>query len=368
MPCPPRPTCHSEAEKQEEVEESQEQAVNLDLSAAGAAGNMLGAIDQKNDAVVRGGPAAGLATSSSIAPQNLLLAPFHAHTASGLAAQLARREHVCPHPPLQMTINAQGIIQMANKVAIQLLGYKKGELEGKNVSCIMPQPFSSRHNGYLRNFVTTGERAGPWPALATASALLASTGAGGSASVCWPAQQPPAANSSVGASPRRRKGKPERQARSAAYATNQHLGPPNTTNPPPTPGKAKILDSVREVVALHKERYVFPLRLVVTRVSGAGQDSLFMGVLRVGRPARGRRAHGDFLLRPVPGAFLLGRPLPCADCSVAASASGRATSATHGARLEADGPAGLRLTCPMLPPASLARSPCSRTRTRSRRG
>jgi hypothetical protein len=38
---------------------------------------------------------------------------------------------------------------------------------------------------------------------------------------------------------------------------------------------------VREVVALHKERYVFPLRLVVTKVSGAGQDSLFMGVLRV---------------------------------------------------------------------------------------
>jgi PAS domain S-box-containing protein len=55
-----------------------------------------------------------------------------------------------------MTINAQGIIQMANKVAVQLLGYKKGELEGKNVSCIMPQPFSGRHNGYLRNYITTG--------------------------------------------------------------------------------------------------------------------------------------------------------------------------------------------------------------------
>ncbi len=35
------------------MEESQEQAVNLDLSAAGAAGNLLGAIDQKNEAVVR---------------------------------------------------------------------------------------------------------------------------------------------------------------------------------------------------------------------------------------------------------------------------------------------------------------------------
>ena len=31
-------------------------------------------------------------------------------------------------------INASGIIQMANKMAQQLFGYRKGELEGKNVS------------------------------------------------------------------------------------------------------------------------------------------------------------------------------------------------------------------------------------------
>ncbi len=51
---------------------------------------------------------------------------------------------------------AQGIIQLANKHALKMLGYAKGELDGKNVSVIMPQPFSARHNGYLRNFVTTG--------------------------------------------------------------------------------------------------------------------------------------------------------------------------------------------------------------------
>lgn len=45
-------------------------------------------------------------------------------------------------------------------------------------------------------------------------------------------------------------------------------------------GKARILDSVREVVALHKERFVFPVRIAVTRVSGAGADSIFMGVLK----------------------------------------------------------------------------------------
>jgi hypothetical protein len=31
-------------------------------------------------------------------------------------------------------------------------------------------------------------------------------------------------------------------------------------------GKKRILDSVREVVALHKEQYVFPIQLAVTKV------------------------------------------------------------------------------------------------------
>jgi len=45
-----------------------------------------------------------------------------------------------------------------------LCSYKKGELEGKNISCLMPQPFSGRHNSYLKNYITTGGGAGggPW--------------------------------------------------------------------------------------------------------------------------------------------------------------------------------------------------------------
>jgi hypothetical protein len=37
---------------------------------------------------------------------------------------------------------------------------------------------------------------------------------------------------------------------------------------------------VREVVGLHKERYVFPISIAVTKVSGTGQDSVFMGVAK----------------------------------------------------------------------------------------
>ena len=45
---------------------------------------------------------------------------------------------------------------MANRMAQKLFGYKKGELEGKNVSILCPAPFNQRHNAYLRNYITTG--------------------------------------------------------------------------------------------------------------------------------------------------------------------------------------------------------------------
>ena len=55
-----------------------------------------------------------------------------------------------------VVINAFGTIQMVNRTALRAFGYKKGELDGKNVSVLMPQPFAARHNGFLRSTMTTG--------------------------------------------------------------------------------------------------------------------------------------------------------------------------------------------------------------------
>ncbi|KAF5832427.1 hypothetical protein DUNSADRAFT_11673 [Dunaliella salina] len=99
-----------------------------------------------------------------------------------------------------IVIDAAGIMLVANKQAQKLFGYKKTEMEGKNVSMLMPQPFSSRHNGYLRTHINSG--------------------------------------------------------------------------------KKRILDIVRPVVGLHKNRTVFPMNLGVTKVSGVGGDSVFMGAMR----------------------------------------------------------------------------------------
>eukprot|EP00198_Chlamydomonas_reinhardtii_P013356 XP_001702693.1 predicted protein [Chlamydomonas reinhardtii] len=95
-------------------------------------------------------------------------------------------------------INSRGQIQMANKLAYLMFGYNKGELEGKNVAMLMPQPFSQRHNGYIKRHITTG--------------------------------------------------------------------------------RETVMNRITDLVALHKDRYVFPFRLAVSKVSGAGDDSLFMGV------------------------------------------------------------------------------------------
>lgn len=45
-------------------------------------------------------------------------------------------------------------------------------------------------------------------------------------------------------------------------------------------GQPHILNRTREVVALHKDRQMFPISLCVARLSGAGMDTLFIGVMR----------------------------------------------------------------------------------------
>ncbi|GIL48962.1 hypothetical protein Vafri_5459 [Volvox africanus] len=104
------------------------------------------------------------------------------------------------HEDACVVINAEGTILMVNSCVTALLGYPKTELEGANVSVIMPQPFSGRHPGYLARYIQGGE--------------------------------------------------------------------------------SHILDNVRDVVALHKERHVFPLQICVTKLSGVGTDSIFLGLLR----------------------------------------------------------------------------------------
>lgn len=53
-------------------------------------------------------------------------------------------------------INTKGIVQEFNITAEKMFGWKAKEIIGKNVNILMPNPYQSEHDGYLSNYLKTG--------------------------------------------------------------------------------------------------------------------------------------------------------------------------------------------------------------------
>jgi two-component system sensor kinase FixL len=61
-------------------------------------------------------------------------------------------------PDAMIVIDPQGVMQSFSATAERLFGYKPEDVIGQNVSMLMPAPYREQHDGYLRRYLSTGER------------------------------------------------------------------------------------------------------------------------------------------------------------------------------------------------------------------
>ncbi len=57
-----------------------------------------------------------------------------------------------------ISIDAHGKVQSFNPAAEKIFGYNHNEVNGKNIKMLMPQPYQREHDGYLYNYIATGNK------------------------------------------------------------------------------------------------------------------------------------------------------------------------------------------------------------------
>ena len=61
-------------------------------------------------------------------------------------------------PEAMIVINDAGVVQSYGASAERMFGWRPGEVLGRNISMLMPEPFRSQHDAYLHRYLSTGEK------------------------------------------------------------------------------------------------------------------------------------------------------------------------------------------------------------------
>jgi two-component system, LuxR family, sensor kinase FixL len=61
-------------------------------------------------------------------------------------------------PEAMIVIDPGGVIQSYGASAERMFGWRPADVQGRNISMLMPEPFRSQHDGYLHRYLTTGEK------------------------------------------------------------------------------------------------------------------------------------------------------------------------------------------------------------------
>lgn len=61
-------------------------------------------------------------------------------------------------PDAIITADDKGLIQSFSPAAERMFGFAEAEVIGKNLTCLMPEPYRSEHDGYMSHYLDTGEK------------------------------------------------------------------------------------------------------------------------------------------------------------------------------------------------------------------